>query len=53
VAGREEHVRRLSEGTPLGRVGQPEDVAEVVVFLATQASFITGQTVVVDGGALL
>jgi 3-oxoacyl-[acyl-carrier protein] reductase len=53
VAGRDEHVRRLSEGTPLGRTCQPEDVAEVVVFLATQASFMTGQTLVVDGGALL
>ena len=37
--------------TPLGRVGQPEDVGRAVVFLAaSQSSFITGQTVWVDGG---
>jgi NAD(P)-dependent dehydrogenase (short-subunit alcohol dehydrogenase family) len=37
--------------TPLGRVGQPADVARVVVFLASDAAeFITGQTIWVDGG---
>jgi NAD(P)-dependent dehydrogenase (short-subunit alcohol dehydrogenase family) len=37
--------------TPLGRVGTPEDVARAVVFLASdEASFITGQTINVDGG---
>ena len=37
--------------TPLGRVGMPEDVADAVVFLASDASrFITGQTIGVDGG---
>jgi NAD(P)-dependent dehydrogenase (short-subunit alcohol dehydrogenase family) len=37
--------------TPMGRVGMPEDVAEAVVFLASDASrFITGQTIAVDGG---
>jgi len=37
--------------TPMGRVGQPEDVADAVVFLASDASrFITGQTIAVDGG---
>jgi len=37
--------------TPLGRVGQPEDVGRAVVFLASdRADFITGQTIWVDGG---
>jgi 3-oxoacyl-[acyl-carrier protein] reductase len=39
--------------TPLGRVGEPEDVANAYVFLAsTQASFITGAVLGVDGGAV-
>jgi len=37
--------------TPLGRVGYPEDIANAVLFLASgNASFITGQTIWVDGG---
>ena len=36
---------------PIGRVGQPEDIAYTAVFLASdRASFITGQTVHVNGG---
>lgn len=36
---------------PLGRVGQPEDIAEMVAFLASdKASYITGQVISVDGG---
>ena len=39
---------------PLGRLAQPDDIARVVVFLASdRASYITGQTVVVDGGYTL
>lgn len=38
-------------GTPLGRMGKPEDVAEAVVFLASErAAYISGQTLHVDGG---
>ena len=41
----------VSQRTPFGRIGKPEEVADVVVFLATPAaSWITGQTVIVDGG---
>jgi NAD(P)-dependent dehydrogenase (short-subunit alcohol dehydrogenase family) len=37
--------------TPLGRVGQPTDIARVVAFLASrEAEFVTGQTIWVDGG---
>lgn len=39
-------------GTPLGRIGEPHDVAGVAAFLASDASrYVTGQTLVVDGGA--
>lgn len=44
-------IDRLSGQTPLGRLGRPEDIADAVCFLMSrQASFITGQTLVVDGG---
>ena len=37
--------------TPLGRIGQPEDIAGIAVFLASAAArFITGQSIVADGG---
>ena len=38
---------------PLGRAGQPEEVAEVVTFLASQAAYVTGAVYVVDGGMSL
>ncbi|WBX86143.1 SDR family NAD(P)-dependent oxidoreductase [Sphingosinicella microcystinivorans] len=41
----------LCEATPLGRIGEPEDVAGTAVFLASRAgAYITGQAIVVDGG---
>jgi len=43
---------RRAEETLLGRVGSPEDVAEAVAYLAA-AQFVTGTTLVVDGGRLL
>jgi len=46
-------IQKMSEATPLGRIGQPEDIAGAVWFLASEdASWITGASLVVDGGAL-
>ena len=44
--------QRLAEGTPLGKLGQPADIAGAVVYLASPAaSWATGTLLVVDGGA--
>ena len=53
VEGREAHVKKLGEHTPLGRCCSAEDVADVAVPLLVNAAMMTGQTVVVDGGAFL
>jgi meso-butanediol dehydrogenase / (S,S)-butanediol dehydrogenase / diacetyl reductase len=45
---------RFRRDTPVARVGEPEDVADVVVFLCSDlARFVTGQNIVVDGGLTL
>lgn len=49
----EEMVARISAGIPLGRVGEPEDVANAFLFLASDlASYITGTVLSVDGAAM-
>jgi NAD(P)-dependent dehydrogenase (short-subunit alcohol dehydrogenase family) len=45
--------RRILSRTPMGRIGKPEEIASVAAFLASDdASYVTGQTVYVDGGRL-
>lgn len=47
----QENVDRLNKATPMGRMGQPEEIAGAVNFLlSSEASFITGVDLVVDGG---
>ncbi|MFC3533293.1 SDR family oxidoreductase [Vogesella facilis] len=44
----------IAAGVPLGRLGEPADIAAAMLFLASDAAgYITGQTIVVDGGATL
>jgi NAD(P)-dependent dehydrogenase (short-subunit alcohol dehydrogenase family) len=44
--------KNATAGTPLRRIGQPDEVAGAAVFLASAAgTFVTGQAIVVDGGA--
>jgi NAD(P)-dependent dehydrogenase (short-subunit alcohol dehydrogenase family) len=46
-----ETLKRSTEGAPLKRIGEPDEIAGAAVFLASPAgSFMTGQTIVIDGG---
>ncbi|MFD0794794.1 SDR family NAD(P)-dependent oxidoreductase [Mucilaginibacter litoreus] len=48
----DEAVKEKAKAIPLGRIGQPQELAALVTFLASeQASYISGQTIQVDGGA--
>ena len=47
----EQYKREVLDRTPLGRIGQPEDVSGLMAFLCTPAAgYITGQVIAVDGG---
>jgi 2-hydroxycyclohexanecarboxyl-CoA dehydrogenase len=51
VFGTPEALEKIAKGIPLGRLGTPGDIANTVLFLASdRANFITGQTISVDGG---
>jgi 3-oxoacyl-[acyl-carrier protein] reductase len=50
----EEATKRLLAGAPLGRMGEPEEIARVVRFLASEeASYVTGKILQVDGGQMI
>ena len=47
----EKLLQHVERGTPARRMGEPDDVAGVAVFLASRAAaYVTGQTLIVDGG---
>ena len=51
VIDTEEDRKELAEETPLQRIGKPEEIADAVLFLASErAAFITGQVLPVNGG---
>lgn len=53
VANDPEKIRGILSRTPMGRVGEPEEVASVALFLASRdSSYITGQTIYPDGGRM-
>ncbi|HEY2627708.1 MAG TPA: SDR family oxidoreductase [Usitatibacter sp.] len=53
VLGNREAERKILSRTPMGRMGQPEEIGRVAVFLASEeASYMTGQTLYPDGGRL-
>lgn len=50
----ENHEELLNQSLPLGRIGEPDDIGRVAVFLAgDDSAWMTGQTLVVDGGAMI
>lgn len=49
-----ENAERIEKGTPLRRIGDPEDIAGAAVYLASKAgAYMTGQALVVDGGSVI
>lgn len=47
----DEALQSMNEGVPVGRVGRPEEFADLVVFLSSErASYITGDSILIDGG---
>ena len=54
LTGDPEKLKKYVAGIPMRRLGEPEEVARVVVFLASPlAGFMTGSIVVVDGGMMI
>ncbi|MDT3444705.1 MULTISPECIES: SDR family NAD(P)-dependent oxidoreductase [unclassified Pseudofrankia] len=54
ILGDSEWTEKYSKGSPLGRLGRPEEMAQVALFLASdESSFMTGSVVTADGGVMI
>ncbi|MDD5944802.1 MAG: SDR family oxidoreductase [Clostridia bacterium] len=53
VEGRTGHIDKLAGETPLQKVAEPDDIAQTVYALIAHADFMTGQNIIVDGGAFI
>jgi NAD(P)-dependent dehydrogenase (short-subunit alcohol dehydrogenase family) len=46
-------LKEIEASLPLGRMGEPEDIAQAALFLASDvSSYVTGQTIIMEGGGL-
>ncbi|MEA4971905.1 3-oxoacyl-[acyl-carrier-protein] reductase FabG [bioreactor metagenome] len=53
VDGHSDHIDKLAGETPLQKVAEPADIAQTVYALIAHADFVTGQNIIVDGGAFI
>ena len=53
VEGHADHIYKLAGETPLQKVAEPADIAQTVYALIAHADFVTGQNLIVDGGAFI
>ncbi|MCF3942603.1 SDR family NAD(P)-dependent oxidoreductase [Oceanobacillus alkalisoli] len=53
IQDNEDDMRHLAEGTPLGRIATPEDIAELTYAVINHAGFLTGEIIRVDGGMFI
>lgn len=54
AVGQGEALKAIEKSVPMGRVGRPEEIANAVVWLCSEAaSYVTGQSISVDGGLVM
>jgi NAD(P)-dependent dehydrogenase (short-subunit alcohol dehydrogenase family) len=54
ASGQGEALKSMEKSVPMGRVGRPEEIADAVLWLCSNAaSYVTGQSISVDGGYIM